>query len=629
MPKISNEVLQNYFAAGLYENAPSLFGNNFQVVNAEGASQLQSLNRHPIYIDTVLQYHPLRIHADGEFPFAMIKQRRPSESDEILAYRQQTYKAITKLPVSKVLTSLSKIRRSPDWSICFDEKAIPSKIIESETLENYCNNIPGVGSITDWAFSHLLKQNSIDANAIIAVLPLEIPKPNEYYRPVPLIFNCDHVLEYSVEKQITILKSKKKINYLLDDGTVNNGSRFYYIDDLEVIIYDQTKDGYSAVFQMNHQLGTMPAFKVKGEAYKQYDNMLVNRSRLDAMIPFLDEAACEYSDLKGSKIQHLFPLFWYFQNKSCNSCNGSGKIPGDPQPTECTKCSGSGKVKFSPFAHIQVDPAEMGKQTNPVPPAGYVTRDTAILELQEKSVEKNMYKALAAINMQFLDQTPLNISGQAKNVDREELNNFVYNLAEDLIFSIDKVIFFINEWRYNYNVPDAKARKEMLPNITVPQNFDLLPNNYLMEEVTKARNNKANPFLLATLEKQVAVKSFYNDPDLAIMIGLFFDLDPLPGYSVDEKMSLMSNNAITLEDYVISSYCPSFIKRALMEDKTFATKSYDEKMVLLKKYAAEKITANDKAAQMINNQKQAVLLELKNQQNGGNQQGAAGQSNAA
>lgn len=616
MPKISNEVLQNYFAAGLYENAPALFGNNFQVVNSESAAALQSLNRHPIYIDTVLQYHPLRIHADGEFPTAMIMQRRPSESEEILAYRKQTYKAVTKLPISKVLTSLSKIRRSPDWAICFDDKEIPAKIAEEETLEKYLNNIPGIGSITDWAFGSLLKQNAIDANAIIAVLPLEIPKNNEYYKPVPIIFNCDHVLEYSVEKQITVLKSRKKINYLLDDGTFNYGSRFYYIDDIEIIIYDQGKDGFTPVFQLSHQLGTMPAFKVRGEAYKQYDNMVVNRSRLDAMIPYLDEAACEYSDLKGSKIQHLYPLFWYFQNKSCNACNGVGKIPGEKQTVECSSCSGTGKVKFSPFAHIQVDPAEMGKQTNPVPPAGYVTRDTAILELQEKSVENNIFKSLSAINMQFLDQTPLNISGQAKNVDREELQNFIYNFAEDLIYSIDKSIFFMNEWRYSYIIPDAIARKELLPTIPVPQNFDLLPTTYLMDEVTKARNNKANPFLLATMEQEVAVKKFYNEPELATMIGLYFDLDPLPGYPVDEKMSLISNKAITQEDFVISSYMASFIKRAIREDKDFAAKEYDKQMEVLIKYAKEKITANDAAAQMIDKQKQAVLLEMQQQQGG-------------
>jgi hypothetical protein len=589
MPKISNDLLQTYFL---------------------------SANRHPIYQETVTLYDSLRIHADGEFPSKMISERRPSETDEILEYRQKTYKAITKLPVSKVITSLSKIRRSPDWSISFDDDAISKKIIEQETLENYINkNMPGYGNITDWAFGILLKQNAIDANAVVAVIPLSPVVDNEYTKPVPIIFNSDHVLEYSEEKQIAILKSRKKVNYLLDNGAINfnQGDRYYYIDDFEVVIYDQNKDGFSPVFQQKHNLGKMPVFKVKGEAFRQYDNMVVNRSRLDAMIPFLDEAACEYSDLKGSKIQHLFPLFWYYQNKSCNTCNGIGTTPTENGAISCKSCSGSGKVKFSPFSHIQVDPAQLGQQANPMPPAGYITRDTAILDMQDKSVDKNNYKALAAINMQFLDQTPLNISGEAKSVDREELNNFVYNVAEDLIATIDKAIYFINEWRYSYIIPDAEARKAMLPNIPVPQNFDLLPSDYLMQELTQARANKANPFLLAKLEEDIAVKKFYGNPELADVIRLYFELDPLPGLTVDEKMSLISNKAITQEDFIISSYMAQFIKRALIDDDKFCEASYDNQMKILKKYAAEKIAANDTAQQMIDAQKQQVISEMQQQ----------------
>jgi hypothetical protein len=590
MPKISNDLLQTYFLSG---------------------------NRHPIFQETVTLYDSLRIHADGEFPTKMIEERRPSETEEILEYRKKNYKAITKLPISKVITSLSKIRRSPDWSIKFDEDSVPARIVEEESLNTYINKkLPGYGNITDWAFGILLKQNCIDANAVVAVVPMSATVENEYTKPVPIIFNSDHILEYSEEKQIAILKSRKKVNYLLDNGAINfnQGDRFYYIDDVEMIIYDQTKDGFSPVFQQYHKLGKMPVFKVKGEAFKQYDNMVVNRSRLDSMAPFLDEAACEYSDLKGSKIQHLFPLFWYYQNKSCNSCGGLGKKATDSGEVSCNSCSGSGKVKFSPFAHLQIDPAELGKQANPIPPAGYVQRDTAILELQEKSVEKNNFKALAAINMQFLDQTPLNISGDAKNVDREELNNFVYNFAEDLIGTIDRTIYFINEWRYGYIVPDINARLEMLPSIPVPQNFDLLPSDYLMQELTQARANKANPFLLASLEQELAVKKFYNNPELAETINLFFNLDPLPGLTVDEKMTLISNKAITQQDFVLSSYMAQFIKRATIENENFCKDTYDNQMKLLMSYADEKIKANDTAAQMIDANKQKVLAEMQQQQ---------------
>jgi hypothetical protein len=587
MPKISNEKLQMYFTSnGIYN---------------------------PLYKDSVKLYDDLRIHADGEFPDTMIKERRPSETEEILEYRQSTYKAITKLPISKVVTSFSKIRRSPDWCIDYP-KLKTARIIEDETLQKYCSeNLPGYTSLTNWLFGLLLKQNLIDANAVVAVIPLEAIRDDVYTKPVPIVFNSNQIIEFNEKEKFAVLRSKRKNNYLLDTNIYQSGEIFYYIDEKEIIIYEQGKGGFAPVFSQTNITGQFPVFKVKAEAYKQFDNLSLSRSRIDAMVPFLDEAACEYSDLKGSKIQHLYPLFWYYQNKDCNKCTGTGKIATDSGPTECKSCAGGGKIKFSPFAHLQLDSADLGKHPIPSPPAGFVQKDTVILELQEKSVDKNMFKALAAINMQFLDQTPLSISGDAKQVDREELNNTVYNFAEDLVYAADKTIYFINEWRYTTLIPDKKARMGMLPNIPVPQNFDLLPEDYLMKEVTDARTAKVNPLLIATLEQQLAAKKFYNQPDLANNIKMYFDLDPLPGLSVDEKMSLKSNNAITQQDFVISSYMASFIKRALKKDAKFYEKSYDEQMQVLMAFADEKIKANDTAATMIDAQKQKVLLEMQQQ----------------
>ncbi|MCZ2140905.1 MAG: hypothetical protein LC096_05885 [Bacteroidia bacterium] len=603
MPKISNEKMQMYFTSnGIY---------------------------YPLFTESVKLYDSLRIHADGEFPGTMIKERRPSETEEILEYRQATYKPITKLPISKVVTSFSKIRRSPDWCIDFP-KLKSSKITDDETLEKYCSEkLPGYGSITNWLFGLLIKQNLIDANAVIAVIPLENIAEDIYTKPIPIIFNSNQIVEFNEKDKYAILRSKRKVSYMNEVNAYQDGDIFYYIDDKEIIIYEQRKGGFEITFQQVNIIGQFPVFKVKAEAYKQYDNLSLSRSRIDAMVPFLDEAACEYSDLKGSKIQHLYPLFWYYQNKNCNSCGGIGNKPSDNGPVQCTSCGGSGKVKFSPFAHLQIDPAELGKQANPMPPAGYITRDTAILELQEKSVEKNNYKALAAINMQFLDQTPLSISGEAKQVDREELNNTVYNFAEDLVYSADKVIYFINEWRYFFLVPDAKARMEMLPNIPVPQNFDLLPEDYLMKEVTDARTAKINPLLIATLEQQLAAKKFYNQPNLANNIKLYFDLDPLPGVSTDEKLSMLSNKGCTQTDYIISNYMASFIKRALREDEKFGEKNYDVQMEVLIKYAEEKIKSNDEASQMVDAQKQQVIAEMQQQQSPAQQQNTKPNNQAA
>ncbi len=586
MPKISVETLNQLFSSGgkLY----------------------------PLYEETVKLYNSLKVHAEGICPIDLINKRRPSESDEILQYRKDTYEPVTKLPISKAIHCYSKIRRSADWMIDFP-KDVPARITPDETLEKYCTeSLPVFTSITNWAFDILLPQNLIDANAVIAVIPQEMITADNFSKPIPILFNSDQVMYYSEKDKYAVLKSRVKVSYLDQDG-FKTGDRFYYIDDKEIQIYEMGKGGYSIVFQQSNTIGRFPVFKVKSETYKQYDNMSVSRSRMHAMVPFLNKAAAGDSDLEASKIQHLYPLMWYYQSKECNSCNGFGKKATETGEVACSSCNGSGKVKFSPFVHLEIDLPGIDKQSAPTPPAGYINRDTAILELQEKNVDKNLYQALAALNMQFLDQTPLSISGDAKQVDREELNNTVYNTAEDLVCSVEKVIDLINEWRNSFMVSDEKQRRAMLPKIPVPQNYDLLPEDYLMDEVSKARTAKVNPLLVATLEQQLAAKKFYNQPDLASNIKLLFDLDPLPGLSVDEKMSLISNKAITQEDFVISSYMAAFIKRALREDKDFHARDYSKQMELLSKYAGEKIKSNDASSEMQDNQRQAIIAEMKSQ----------------
>jgi hypothetical protein len=566
--------------------------------------------KHRAYNDTVKVYEKMRVHADGEIPEDLIKKRRPSESETTFEYRKEIYVPITKNPIGKVIRSLSKIRRSPDWSVKYSEK-VPARIVDGETLEDYCeDNYPGHKSVTNWAFSVLLKNNAIDANAVVAVLPVN-PKAGEteYYKPMATIFNSNQVLFYEEGAEYAILQSSERSSLTPFDpkNDLLPGKVFYVVTTTEYFKFEQdSKNNYQQTQYLAHNKGELPVFKIRAEFYKQKENTIINESRLRDMLTHLDEGAREYSDLQASVVQHMHPLFWYYQSKACQTCNGVGKIATPQGMGSCTVCSGSGKVKFSPYAHLEVDPPKIGETAIPFSqPAGYINRDVEIMKLQDERVDRHLYKALAAINMQFLDQTPLNISGEAKQVDREELNNFVYSIAEDLVWTMDRVYYWINEWRYGTIVSDKKERKAMLPKIAVPEQFDLLPADYLMDGISKAKTAKVNPILVAAMEEDYSTKAFYNNPELSALIGAYYELDPLPGLSSDEKMSLLQNKGITQEDYVTSSYIVSFVKRAIAEDDKFFSKKLADKQKIIAGYAGEKIKANDKAEQL----KQEMLLE--------------------
>lgn len=567
--------------------------------------------KHKCYKETVDLYIDLKTHADGAMPTKLIEERRPSETEEVLEYRKKIYVPKTKNPIDKVIGSLSKIRRSPDWSIKYDPKTFPSRIVEAEKPDQYTEkNYPGHESVTNWVFSHLLKNYAVDANAVVMVLPNNIgaEKTNDYYKPVATLFNSDQVLFFEDGASFAILQSTDKSDLIKDDGTTayQTGKVFHFVTDVDYARIEENKEGSFVITQkLIHNKGRLPVFKIKSAFLKQKDSSTIQQSRFAPMKPSLDEAAREYSDLQAAKVQHMFPLFWYYQSKECNKCSGTSKIATANGHVDCSHCNGTGKIKFSPYAHLEVNPAGLGQQQVPTPPAGYVLRDVEIIKHQENSVDKQLYMALAALNMQFLDQTPLNISGEAKAVDREELNNFVYSVAEDLVGTMDKIYWWIIEWRYAVIVPDQKAREAMLPEIAVPEQFDLLPADYLMDEISKAKNAKVNPVLVGAMEHSYAVKKFYTSPEISNLIDCTYQLDPLPGYSVDEKMSLLQNKGCTQEDFVISSYITAFVKKAVAMVKDFMSLPFDKKMEVVQKYAAEKIKAATEAEKL----KQDLLLE--------------------
>ena len=111
-------------------------------------------------------------HSDGVKPLHMIQKQRPNEPDEVRDFRLSIWEPITKPTFSRVVNSLSKIRRSSDWSIIYPKDDF-SKIREGYTLEDYCERkYPYFTSVTNWIFSVWLKQYLIDSNGVVLVLPL-------------------------------------------------------------------------------------------------------------------------------------------------------------------------------------------------------------------------------------------------------------------------------------------------------------------------------------------------------------------------------------------------------------------------------------------------------------------------
>jgi hypothetical protein len=571
-------------------------------------SVLLGRQRHPNYNRCVELANALTVHADGLYPGALIDERRPSESPEIKEYRKKIYKPITRRPLSKIITSLGKIRRSPDWSVQYTPGSTPAVVPESETLEEYCEKkYPVHASVTSWMFSEVLRRYALDANAVVAVIPKSVEvAATEFLQPVGMIFESKQVLDY-LPGEYAMLQSSETVPYFSPQGRVRyeDGAVCYVVTPTYVERREQTSRAQDFIvrWRYEHGFGELPAFKVGGQFLASKSNDIIYQSRIADIVPSLDEAAREYSDLQAEIVQHIHSEKYVYTNTECPDCRGVGTVKREGENKTCPHCNGLGSVRsVTPYGTHIITLAKAGEATMPTPPIGYIQKQTEIARLQDERIRQHIYDALSAVNMEFLAETPLNQSGTAKEVDKDELNNLVGAIAEDLVAIMDKVYRLIAEYRYATLVPNAEKRRAMLPAIPVPERFDLLNTSHIMTELTAAKTAGVNPVLVRNLEVDYSAKKFNANPEVSDFLRTVYALDPLPGITEDEKMVRLSNGGITEQSYIISCNIIAFVQRAAHEDKEFSRKPLPEQQKVVERYAEEVLQANsakEQAMQML------------------------------
>lgn len=525
----------------------------------------------------------------------LIDERRPSESNTILKYRRSVYKPVTQTPFYAVVNSLQKIFRSDEFTTSWVNTEVPKFLTEENTLQDYCTiNYPYWDSIDNWASKQLLRWSLVDPNALCVIFPLNYDKEeNELYNPYAHIIESQDVLDY-VENQMCVFISPYKSKYMTEDGE-QEGKILCFCDQNEIWEARQINDNEDFVIElrMEHNIGSLPAFLLGGENVGSDAITPFYESFLKGMLPYLDEMAGDSSDLSAEKIQHLFSEKWYIQPQVCSTCAGSGfsgAIAGGKQAV-CPTCEGNGVAPKSPYRDWVINPSNaIGQSVQiPTPPAGYLEKDTKIIELMMQIIKDHSFNALAAVHMQFLFSSPLDQSGIAKAYDGQETNNFVSKIAEQLIqVDIEQVYYYINEMRYMGIVPDPEAREDMLPLITVPHSFDLITEQALEQNMLTLNTAEVSE----TIKKQMEMRYLnfkYPESKIADKLQLMQDHDPFEDENIDEKIALLNSDAVEKVDVVLSLYLGSFLTEILAKDEDFINKEYQVQHDLLIQMAEDKV----------------------------------------
>lgn len=569
--------------------------------------------RHTYYARSVDRYDDLRTHANGEYAKKLIEERRPAESPIIKSYREKIAIANTKGYFNRVIASLQKIRKSFDYSIQFDEDDVPNNVAEKETLQSYTvHAFPKFTSLDNWFWSVCFKQQLTDSNAVSLVNVVnQMRTDNEYAKPYPTVFNSDQIYDYK-ESEFYFLKSNEAYTYT-EKKTVFEGKVFYHVTATNIDRYYQlnSKEQYG-VDEFVHGLGYLPIVKLQGVIESDNQNNSLCNSRLEPVIPFMKEAVREYSDLQAEVVQHIHSTMWSINSNECKRCKGIGIVKGKgagARDEECSTCHGKGFYPFDPYSHFSIKQPEAGANMPPTPPAGYITKSTEIVKIQAERVKSHIYEALSAINYEWLMSTPLNQSGTAKEVDRSELNNFVYSVAEDAIRVIDEHFKIICDYRYSVVVKSADDRLKMLPTIEVPLKYDIITDTMISADLKAMREAKMNGKIIAAAEVEYVGKRFQTDPQLKEETLAIFLLDPLSGASEDELTIQLINQGISRRDYIVHCNIRKFVDRAVFESQStkgtttsekteFLNLPYDKQMEILYGYADDTIKEYSGVAQV-------------------------------
>jgi hypothetical protein len=598
-----------------------------------------SNKRHKNYLKAKDVAHHIQFHFNGYFqkpynenegaskdasdinPYFMrlIDARRPSESDMIKKFRRNLYLPITKAPCDKVLTSLQKIFKSSDWTISYDETETPKSLPENLSLYEYCENAyPNDNSIERWASKNLLRWMLTDPNGIVVVMPLSWNEPvGSLLRPYAHIIQSRDVFDYRYGEYFVFL-SPYMHQYKKANGEIAYGKIITTVTADKFYDAKQVSEDEFIIEEHYHGCGEIPAWHLGGETKTPDIFQPYYDSFIQGMLPGLDAAACDFSDLQAEKVQHLFSTMWYYQAQNCNVCQGMGNVLAEGKQVICPECKGRGGLAFSPYRAYEINPNSSGFQGKdiPTPPMGYVTKDTTeMIELMRKEINFEIQQSFSAVHMEYLNQIPLNQSGVAKALDMTEANHFAYKISSQVVDEhINPIYWFTCQMRYLMLVPNQEEREKMIPNIPVPCKFDFLTDIEAEANMTAIVNSNASSKLKKLAEKNY-INAKYNDvPAVINRIRIIEDHDPLPNYTVDEITGMVMAGLISKIDAVLHTYIETFAVQIIAEGEEFFKLEFEKQHEILYKMADLKMKQLDVATEIKEMYKLAEETEMEEEE---------------
>jgi hypothetical protein len=543
---------------------------------------------HSNYEDNIEQAQEMGVHIKGDNPKHLLESYRPNEPTEVRNYRLEIYEPITKSQGKRIVNVISKIQQNSNYSVKFPEQ---KNVSNGDSLEQYTTkDYPHFGSVVEWAFSIALKQDLIDANSLVVVMPLVIPDDNvTFLKPFTFVYRSDQVLDHGLNYYTILLDEKNIVKDLpLNMWLIVTDSQILKIKQISET--DASKVEIEVLFEFD--FGEAPAFFMKGD-YREETIPFAYDSFISGILPYFNKVVRMDSDLDAQYNQHLFlervEIEIECTAHGCQHSSALGMnvitklVNGVEKEVACSSCNGKGWINGrSPLGvtSVRKDMFE-GENSSEFPGVTYIDKPTEIITLTENKIKELISQGFASINMDIIDRVGENQSGVAKSIDRSELNGFLGKISDNLF---DNIIYnsfkFISLWRYS--VVDEVT----FPVINKPTSFNALNESLLVEEIKTISEAGLDT---TQYELDLIDKKYPNDHDKQLYNKNVLTLDPLAGKSGEEKVDIRLSGGITQEQFIISSNIRGFLLDAIEEDEDFLNKSRKEKQMKLDQLAKAQI----------------------------------------
>lgn len=554
---------------------------------------------YPFFNENIEIARDLRVHVDGMYPKHLIDITRPHETEAQKKYRRENFTPITEPAVNSIATSIKKVNQADDFVFTYPE--MPARIAEEDNLKVYLEeDFPIDNSLRNWLFGYIISPLLSDPNGVVAVLPSNTPANElDYIRPYPYYFPSERVIDFIEGEFCCLLSDEKSV---LTGETLRNASgKVYWFLDKEsyikaIQVGDRERPQYQAqvvdltenrklVANLHYANEWMPAFKLGGGKIvkTRYNGQRLYKSILSPCLTYLNQALQRQSDFLVQMVYHVHSEAWQYVTSKCVTCNGTGSRFVEGVSHTCNSCNGQ-KYHITPTSGLGITtftpdstgiPGENGKTIAP-PHKGYIEKPLAPTELLKQQVQDDLMSAMKALNMEYAKTTPLAQSGVAKSYDRQEVNNFYFEIARHLVENILRpTVYYIACMRYGKVLPE-KQLVDSLPYIPVPRKFDTFSIETLAAQIKEAVGNKMDAAVIFALQAEYASKEFGSDSMEYKLVTLAAQHDPLPFKTEDDRFTILANGGCTKREYTLSAQFNYFARAAFEADPTFFDKKFSE-----------------------------------------------------